>query len=53
MPSRKITTRIADTENSAFSAAQSISAKTMSSSSTGAFRMLSQVFWTCIREYAE
>ena len=53
MPSRKMTTRIAAQENSAFIAAQSISAKTMSSRAIGAFRIDSQVFCTAMREYAE
>ena len=33
--------------------AHSISANTMSSSAIGALRMLSQVFWICMREKAE
>jgi hypothetical protein len=53
MPSRKITTRIAAQENSALIAAHSISAKTMSSSATGAFRIESHVFCTAMREYTE
>ena len=48
-----MTTRIAAHENSAFIAAHSISAKTMSSSATGALRIESQVFCTAMREYAE
>ena len=37
----------------ALNAAHSISASTMLSSPTGAFRMPSQVFCTCMRENAE
>ena len=44
---------MAAAENSALNAAQSISAKTMSSSETGAFKMPSQVRCICIREKAE
>jgi hypothetical protein len=53
MPSASITPRMAVTVNSALKAAHSISASTMSSSRTGAFRMPSQVFCTCMRENAE
>ena len=53
MPSASITPMMATTVNSALKAAHSISASTTSSSRTGAFRMPSQVFCTCMRENAE
>jgi hypothetical protein len=48
-----ITNKMALTVNKDLNAAHSISANTTSSSRTGAFRMPSQVFCTCMREKAE
>ena len=53
MPKPSITNKMALTVNKDLNAAHSISANTTSSSRTGALRMPSQVFCTCMREKAE
>ena len=52
-PSTQITARIASPERKLFAAHHPSSAATMSSSATGALRIASHVFCTCMRENDE
>src|SRR6266567_1131337 len=52
-PSSMTTIRMASTDITLFDAAQTHSAKTTSSSESGALMMASHVRWTCMREKAE